>query len=180
MFHFGRTTIEELKVTESTKRIRIQNCTEVNLSVTFCSCWRDICSSVSEMGTRRATRSALRMRKRASATTCWHQKMSRLSQLHVTDVILHLQYLHTFPEDDDAEIHRDQALSGIINKSRYGRGVCVVSSPVEADRDFVLSLDVEQALRDRCLRWTYLSAQVEACKKSRSIFMIICNASDFE
>jgi hypothetical protein len=45
---------------------------------------------VPEMGTRRRTLSALRILYRESATTCWHQKMSFVSQLHVTDVILHL------------------------------------------------------------------------------------------
>ena len=44
-----------------------------------------------EMGTRRSTLLALRMRYSDRATTCWHQNMSRLPQLHFTDVILHLQ-----------------------------------------------------------------------------------------
>lgn len=44
-----------------------------------------------EMGILSWTVSAWRMRWRESATTCGHQKMSRVSQEHVTDVILHLQ-----------------------------------------------------------------------------------------
>jgi hypothetical protein len=43
------------------------------------------------MGTLKRTLSALRILYSESATTCWHQKMSFVSQLHVTDVILHLQ-----------------------------------------------------------------------------------------
>ena len=43
-----------------------------------------------EMGILSWTVSAWRMRWRESATTCGHQKMSRVSQEHVTDVILHL------------------------------------------------------------------------------------------
>ena len=46
------------------------------------------------------------------------------------------------------------------------------SSPVEADGDFVFPLYVEHALRDWCLRRTYLSAQMETCKKSKSFFNV--------
>lgn len=44
-----------------------------------------------EMGTRNLTLSAFLMRYKERATTCWHQKMSFVSQLHVTEVILHLK-----------------------------------------------------------------------------------------
>lgn len=44
-----------------------------------------------DMGTRSLTLSAFLMRYSDSATTCWHQKMSFVSQLHVTEVILHLK-----------------------------------------------------------------------------------------
>ena len=47
------------------------------------------------MGTLKRTVSALRILNKAKATTCWHQKMSLASQLHVTDVILHLQSINT-------------------------------------------------------------------------------------
>lgn len=47
---------------------------------------------IPEIGTRNLTVSALRIRYRDNATTWWHQNISRVSQLHVTDVILHLQW----------------------------------------------------------------------------------------
>lgn len=44
-----------------------------------------------------------------------------------------------------------------------------LSSPVEADGDFVFPLYVEHALRDWRLRRTYLSAQMETCKRVETI-----------
>jgi len=43
------------------------------------------------MGTRNRTVSAFRILYKDKATTCWHQKMSLVSQLQVTEVILHLK-----------------------------------------------------------------------------------------
>lgn len=53
--------------------------------------WKSYWRHSPEMGTRSRTLSALRMRYSDSATTCWHQKMSLVSQEHVTLVILHLR-----------------------------------------------------------------------------------------
>ena len=75
------------------------------------------------MGTRRVTRSALRMRKSARATTCWHQKMSRVSQLHVTDVILHLQWFHLVSQRSrgDALRERTHAPSSRVKQKNISR-----------------------------------------------------------
>ena len=59
------------------------------------------------MGTRNRTVSALRIRNKASATTCWHQKMSLASQLHVTEVILHLRS-HRFQFCTHPSIHPEE------------------------------------------------------------------------
>lgn len=48
-----------------------------------------------DMGTRSRTLSAFLMRYNESATTCWHQNISLVSQVHVTEVILHLTMKNT-------------------------------------------------------------------------------------
>ena len=57
------------------------------------------------MGTRNCTPSALRIRCKDKATTCWHQNISLFPQPHLTDVILHLKkILHKEIETHFSEI----------------------------------------------------------------------------
>ena len=63
-------------------------CSAMRYWANFWSCSLSIWSRVSEIGRRSWTSRARRILCRDSATTCWHQKMSRLPHVHVTAVIL--------------------------------------------------------------------------------------------